>query len=139
MAKTKQIVAFGMGAVVIGGIAWYLMTKRKEQRVSITPPMPMPMPGSTSKSPQVEVSYDNEITIRNAGGNGKYKWYTIKTGDRTKANAGLQIGTVGLVNGKEKCTINDFYNNDKGQITSFKCEEKEAGSYDIPNPSRFEY
>ena len=41
MANTKKIVAFGMGVVVIGGLAWYLMSRRKEQRMAI-PPMQLP-------------------------------------------------------------------------------------------------
>jgi len=138
MANTKKIVAFGMGVVVIGGLAWYLMSRRKEQRMAI-PPMQLPILKDTPTASPVDVSYDTEIGIRNAGGLGKYKWYGIKSNSITKANAGLQIGTVGLVNGKEKCTISDFWTNDKGQISAFRCEEKEVGSYDIPNPSRFEY
>tara|TARA_R100000005_G_C4998689_1_gene205325 strand:+ start:1518 stop:1943 length:426 start_codon:yes stop_codon:yes gene_type:complete len=141
MANTKKIVAFGLGVVVVGGLAWYLMSRRKEQRMTpmITnlPPL-VNTPTTTTASP-VDVDFDTEIGIRNAGGEGKYKWYGIKTNSITKANAGLQIGTVGLVNGKEKCTINDFWTNSKGQISAFRCEEKEVGSYDIPNPSRFEY
>lgn len=141
MANTKKIVAFGLGVVVVGGLAWYLMTRRKEQRMTPMmtnlPPL-VNTPTTTTASP-VDVDFDTEIGIRNSGGMGKYKWFSIKTSDRRKANAGLQIGTEGLINGKQPCTISDFYNDKDGQITSFRCEEIEVGDYDIPNPSRYEY
>ena len=35
-------------------------------------------------------SYDNEISIRNAGGDGAFKYYAVKTADRDRAKAGIQ-------------------------------------------------
>ena len=70
MANTKKIVAFGLGVVVVGGLAWYLMTRRKEQRMTPMmtnlPPL-VNTPTTTTASP-VDVDFDTEIGIRNAGG-----------------------------------------------------------------------
>ena len=80
--------------------------------------------------------YTNEIGIRNAGGNGAFKYFGVKTADRKKALAGLQVGTEGLINGTTKCTITKI-NTSSG--VGFKCAEIQDGSYDIPNPSKFQY
>lgn len=83
-------------------------------------------------------NYNNEIGIRNAGGQGAFKNYGVKTADRKRALAGLQEGTVGLINGTDKCTITKLTTGSEGSVT-FKCVEVQDGSYDIPNPSKFQY
>jgi len=83
-------------------------------------------------------SYTNKIGIRNAGGEGAFNYYGVKTADRTKALAGLKIGTEGLINGTDKCTITEVREGSSGSV-GFKCKEVEDGSYNIANPSRFEY
>tara|TARA_R100000005_G_C4998689_1_gene205326 strand:+ start:1961 stop:2398 length:438 start_codon:yes stop_codon:yes gene_type:complete len=145
MNQTKKIVAFGIGIIAIGGVAWYLMTKRKETeaRMSIDPSMlpPMPAPSSTTTTataPAVS-EYQSEVRIGNARGLGKYNWYGVDSKDRGKFDAGTEIGTVGLVNGEETCTISDFWIDANGKKAAFKCEEKNKGTYDIPGGSRFEY
>tara|TARA_R110002012_G_scaffold284527_1_gene475327 strand:- start:1127 stop:1588 length:462 start_codon:yes stop_codon:yes gene_type:complete len=153
MDTTKKIVAFGMGVVVIGGLAWFIMSRKKsssQARMSdplILPPMPMATTDNTSAVQDLGPYGDSgiqstgqKINIMNAKGNGKYRWYgTMGGNDRTRLNAAAQIGTVGLVNGTETCTISDFWINEKGQKAAFRCEEKADGSYDIPTGSRFEF
>jgi hypothetical protein len=84
-------------------------------------------------------NYKNEIGIRNVGGNGAFKYYGVKTDDRQKARAGLQVGTEGLINGTDKCTITKLTPAADGASVAFKCAEVQDGSYDIPNPSKFQY
>ena len=83
-------------------------------------------------------NYTNEIGIRNAGGEGAFNYYGVKTADRTKALAGLKIGTEGLINGTDKCTITEVREGSSGSV-AFKCKEVQDGGYDIPNPSRFQF
>ena len=70
---------------------------------------------------------------------GKYKWYSVASQDKEKADAALQIGTSGMINGTSPCTINNFWINSKGQKAAFKCDEVAEGTYDIPGGSRFEW
>jgi hypothetical protein len=151
MDTTKKIVAFGMGAVVIGGLVWIILSRKKSgSQARMSDPMnlpPMTMPNTTPIIEDVGPYGDPgikstgmKVNIGNARGNGKYKWYgTMGGGDRTRLNAAAQIGTVGLINGTETCTISDFWVNEKGEKSAFKCEEKADGSYDIPAGSRFEF
>ncbi len=143
MNQTKKIVAFGIGIVAIGGVAWYLMTRKKEQEARMSqdpitlPPMPA-APTTTTQEP-IDDTYQSSVRISNSRGMGKYKWYGVDSKDRTKFDAGTEIGTVGLVNGEETCTISDFWIDSNGKKAAFKCEEKNPGTYDIPGGSRFEY
>ena len=82
--------------------------------------------------------FDNQILIRNAGGAGAGNYYGVKTADRDRAKAGLQVGTEGLINGTDKCTITKVRTGDSGSF-GFKCKEVADGSYDISNPSTFEF
>lgn len=147
MNQTKKIVAFGIGIIAVGGVAWYLMTKRKETeaRMSIDPSMLPPMPdpnifkgSGTATAPEVS-EYQSQVRISNGRGLGKYNWYAVDSKDRGKFDAGTEIGTVGLVNGEETCTISDFWIDANGKKAAFKCEEKNKGTYDIPDGSRLEY
>jgi hypothetical protein len=95
-----------------------------------TPPEPSGPTGMT---------YNSKIGISNSLGLGLYKWFGVKSSDRTKADASLQIGTQGMINGTIPCTISDFYLDSNGQKGSFRCSEIAEGTYDIPNGSRFEY
>jgi hypothetical protein len=83
-------------------------------------------------------SFDNQISIRNAGGEGAGNYYGVKTADRDRAKAELQVGTEGLINGKDKCTITKVRTGESGSF-GFKCKEVADGSYNIANPSTFEY
>jgi hypothetical protein len=153
MDTTKKIVAFGMGVVVIGGLAWFIISRKKsssQARMSdplILPPMPMPaeQPMSTVEDlgpygdPGIQ-STGMRVNVSNAKGKGKYRWYgAYASQDRAKLNAAAQIGTVGLINGTETCTISDFWKDSEGRKSAFRCEEKADGSYDIPAGSRFEF
>lgn len=151
MDTTKKIVAFGMGVVVIGGLAWFIMSRKKsssQARMSdpiILPPMPMPDSSSGVEDlgpygdPNIQ-STGMKVNISNAKGKGKYRWYGVYSGqDRAKLNAAAQIGTVGLINGTETCTISEFWKDSEGRKSAFRCEEKAEGSYDVPTGSRFEF
>jgi hypothetical protein len=157
MDTTKKIVAFGMGVVVIGGLTWLILSRKKssgQARMGAQDSIPFPqMPSPMSTTDNTSTVQDlgpygdsgiqstgMRVNIMNATGNGKYKWYGTAGGnDRTRLNAAAQIGTVGLINGTETCTISDFWVNEKGEKSAFKCEEKADGSYDIPAGSRFEF
>ena len=116
MKFTKNQTYIGI-AVIILGAYWYLKKDNNKEKV-----------------------YGDEIGIRNAGGKGKFKWYAVKTADRTKANASIEVGTQGLINGTTNCEVSDFWKEEKeGDWSSFKCKGIESGEYDIPNPSRFQY
>ena len=149
MDTNKKIVAFGMGVVVIGGLAWFIMSRKKSssqarmQDPIILPPMPMSEPINEDLGPYGDPDIKStgmKVNISNAKGKGKYRWYGAYSGqDRAKLNAAAQIGTVGLINGTETCTISDFWKDSEGRKTAFRCEEKADGSYDIPTGSRFEF
>ena len=163
MNRTKKVVAFGIGIIALGGIAWYVMKKNKEGGGSSQAKTPDPLaplvadmlsqgggttgvaqaqPQGTSGTPSASTYNPNLVRIRvsNASGNGKYNWYGVdRTSDRKKFDAGAEIGTYGEINGTEPCTISDFWIDSNGRKAAFKCEEKAPGSYDIPGGSRFEY
>lgn len=160
MNRNKKIVAFGIGIISLGGIAWYIMKKQKEEKDAKSRLADAGMPSipsvedmmNTVSTPAVEVpttppaspsTYNPSlarIRVSNASGDGKYKWYGVdKTSDRKKFDAGAEIGTYGEINGLEPCTINNFWIDSNGRKAAFQCEEKAPGSYDIPDGSRFEY
>jgi hypothetical protein len=158
MNRNKKVVAFGIGIIALGGIGWYIMKKQKEENDTKSrlgnagdPLMPLmadmlqsgqaqgtswtPPASSTTTSP-----YAMKIQISNGRGMGKYKWYGIpKTSDRQKVDAGMEIGTYGMINNTEPCTVSNFWMDSNGRKGAFQCEEKAPGSYDIPDGSRFEY
>ena len=165
MNRTKKVVAFGIGIIALGGIAWYVMKKNKEGGGSSQARTPDPLtplvadmlsqgsgttgvaqaqPQAPSWTPPASSTptspYGMKIQISNGRGLGKYKWYGIpKTSDRQKADAGMEIGTYGMINGTEACTVSNFWIDSNGRKGAFQCEEKAPGSYDIPGGSRFEY
>ena len=124
-------IGVGVAAVI------YFMMKRKDEPMG---------PGSRLGDPTIDpnidpmpapVSYMNKVSVRNAAGLGKYKWYDAV--ENTKFDASAQIGTSGMINGTQPCTISDFWFDANGKKSAVRCEEIPEGSYDIPDGSRFEY
>ena len=105
--------------------------RMSEDEMSTTP--------SNEPSAPTPMTYNSKIGIANALGLGEYRWFGISSSDRRKANASLQIGTQGMVNGTIPCTISDFWMDSNGLKGAFRCSEIAEGTYDIPNGSRFEY
>ena len=117
MKLSKQQMYIGIGVAALVAI-WYFRKDKKS----------------------IETSYTDEVGVRNAGGDGKFNWFAVKTADRQKANAAIQIGTKGLINGTTACTVSNLYTDEEdSNWSAFKCEELKKGSYDIPDPSRFEF
>ena len=83
----------------------------------------------------VTPTFNNSIDIENSGGDGKGGWVGIASADRTKANAMLQIGTMGSINGTTPCTISEFWMDSNGKKGAFKCDGQDY--YEIPGGSRF--
>lgn len=144
--KTMMYLGIGVGAAAV----IYFITRPTESD-SLSPQRMMDdesydlemddVTGTTSGTTQSPgpMSYSSKINISNSRGLGEYKWFAIASNDRRKANASLQIGTQGMINGTIPCTISDFYLDSNGQKGSFRCSEIAEGTYDIPNGSRFEY
>lgn len=92
-----------------------------------------------NKGGDFPTTFNNKIQIRNAGGSGAGDWYAIKTKDRkSQKDTNFDVGTKGLVNGNQRCTISKL-KKEEGRITAFKCEELAPGSYNVSDPSGFEY
>lgn len=65
------------------------------------------------------------------------EWAGVEMDSRKKATAGLQIGTTGMINGTEPCTISELWKDDNDRVGSFKCEGRNV--YDLAGGSRFEF
>tara|TARA_R100001509_G_C4841241_1_gene206729 strand:- start:631 stop:1035 length:405 start_codon:yes stop_codon:yes gene_type:complete len=131
--KTMMYLGIGVGAAAL----IYFMMRRKDEPMG---------PGSRMMDPTLDPtmtppapSYTNNIAISNASGLGLYKWYGVESKDRAKFDASAQIGTSGMINGSQPCTINDFWIDGNGKKGAFRCEEISVGNYDIPGGSRLEY
>ena len=80
-----------------------------------------------------------QVKIRNAGGDGKDNYYAIKTAYRkSQKNTKFVLGSVGMINGQDKCTISKLKKSD-GKISAFRCEEVPRGSYNIADNSTFTF
>ena len=150
MDKSKKMVAFGIGVVAIGGIAWYIMKKEKADKDQLAKggfDMPdvdinalISSQNNPSQLPQLDKpSYNMNIGITNGRGLGEFKWFGVKSSDRKKFGASSEIGTQAMINGTMPCTINNFWVDSNGEKGAFKCEELEDGMYEIPGGSRLEY
>tara|TARA_R110000787_G_scaffold12283_9_gene39835 strand:+ start:238 stop:675 length:438 start_codon:yes stop_codon:yes gene_type:complete len=145
MDKSKKMVAFGIGVVAIGGIAWYIMKKEKADKDQLAQQRSgMPdfdsSQNNPSQLPQLDKpSYNMNIGITNGKGLGEFKWFGVKSSDRKKFGASSEIGTQAMINGTMPCTINNFWVDSNGEKGAFKCEELEDGMYEIPGGSRLEY
>jgi len=138
-----------LGIAAVAGLAIYMMKKDKDG-VSPTTPPPGARLGDDILADLDENEMEEEmedevfqpqngVRISNALSAGQYKWYSVASQDKSKADAALQIGTSGMVNGTSPCTISNFWINEAGQKAAFQCEEVASGNYDIPNGSRFEW
>jgi hypothetical protein len=122
--NTKLILVIG----VVGAGAYFLMNRRNQSR------LPAPMMPTGPVAP-VTPTFNNSIDVTNALGLGKGQWVSIASADRTKANAMLQIGTMGSINGTTPCTISEFWMDSNGKKGAFKCDGQDY--YEIPGGSRF--
>ena len=144
MDKSKKIVAFGIGVIAVGGLAWFVMSNKKDKSPLrqggpdyVPGPMPGPMPLPVDDfSPS---DYGVKVGVKNSSGLGTYKWYAVDSRDRKRFNASAEIGTQAMINGTMPCTINNFWVDSNGEKGAFKCEELEDGMYEIPGGSRLEY
>ena len=145
MDKSKKIVAFGIGVIAVGGLAWFVMSNKKDKSplrqggpdyVPGPMPGPMPLPVVDDFSPS---DYGVKVGVKNSSGLGTYKWYAVDSRDRKRFNASAEIGTQAMINGTMPCTFSDFFIDAKGEKGSFRCQEVAEGTYDIPNGSRMEY
>ena len=155
MDKTKKMVAFGVGIVAIGGIAWYMMKKEKaagkyagqdgmiggsDLELYYLMKQGVQQQNNPSQLPPINSqNYNMDIGIFNGKGMGEYKWFGVKSSDRKKFGASSQIGTQAMINGTMPCTFSDFFLDANGKKGSFRCQEVADGTYDIPNGSRMEY
>ena len=129
----KKLLMIG-GIVVVAFGMYYFLRKPKDEKLSYD------TEGDTPSEPPVEEpQFSRRITVSNALGAGEYNWFSVKNADRSKADAQLLIGTKGMVNGTQPCTINDFWIDANDKKAAFRCEEMNLGDYDIPAGSRFDY
>ena len=146
MDNTKKMVAFGIGVLAVGGLAWFIMSNKKgssNQRIGGgvigdmggMESMGMPLPADDFEASD----YGVKVGVMNSRGLGTYKWYAVESKDRKRFNASAEIGTQALINGTMPCTFSDFFLDANGKKGSFRCQEVADGTYDIPNGSRMEY
>jgi len=84
-------------------------------------------------------SIGGQVKIRNAAKSGAGNFYAIKTADRkSQKDTKFVVGSVGMINGTQKCTISKLKKVD-GKITAFQCEEIAPGSYNITDGSIFSF
>jgi len=126
--KTKLILG---GAVVVVG-AYFLMNRKKKETEMIADSPPM-TPASQPTVPTAP-TFSNSINIENSKNK---SWVGIPSGERTKATALLQIGTIGSINGTTPCSITEFYIDKNGKKGAFKCEGQDY--YELPGGSTFSF
>ena len=124
--NTKLILVVG----VVGAGAYFLMSRRNQAKYNELPEGGTPLTPMTPTAP----TFSNSINIENSSTKG---WVGIPSGERTKATAMLEIGTMGSINGTTPCSITEFYIDSNGKKGAFKCEGQDY--YDIPGGSTFKF
>tara|TARA_Y100000592_G_C5442094_1_gene303984 strand:- start:847 stop:1215 length:369 start_codon:yes stop_codon:yes gene_type:complete len=95
--------------------------------------------GMSEKPTSSPGSIGGQVKIRNAAKSGAGNFYAIKTADRkSQKDTKFVVGSVGMINGTQKCTISKLKKVD-GKITAFQCEEIAPGSYNIADGSIFSF